>query len=237
MFIAAQLYFSPPNEVPSINLLAFSITINMLFYRKQHFIEIMSSLDNPPIQRIQNSAGNFSHLNNSITNETDICIKYGVEVVTFPLYRAMLCMQIGFCISSVVLLLLVLIKYQQKLIFTYDLRALFISLSLASLLHASVVAFFDSYQFILSFTYATPCDVFLPREFYIVFHMPFMYSILWIEASQVVMLFGRFLATFSLATQEQDSRTSGKIMFLASVKSTGAEGWTNYANQLNRQWS
>ncbi|EYB91921.1 hypothetical protein Y032_0200g1690 [Ancylostoma ceylanicum] len=76
---------------------------------------------------------------------------------------------------------------------------------------------FQSYQFVLSFTFNTPCDVFLPRAFYIVFHMPLMYSILWIEASQIVMLFGRFLTTFSLVRREKQNKTSGKIMFLTSL--------------------
>ncbi|KIH56463.1 hypothetical protein ANCDUO_13356 [Ancylostoma duodenale] len=125
------------------------------------------------------------HLQNMENSTTDeFCIKQGIEVVTYPYYRAMQIIHIVLSIGSVVLILWVLKKYRKKLIFHYNIRILVTSLFLASLLHSTLMTIFECYQLYLSFTYVKPCDVMLPRMFYITVHMPFIFSVMWIEATQ-----------------------------------------------------
>lgn len=49
----------------------------------------------------------------------------------------------------------------------------------------TIVTLLQCYQLFLSYSYVKPCDVILPRLFYIFIHLPFTFSILWIEATQV----------------------------------------------------
>uniref|UniRef100_A0A7I4YQX7 G_PROTEIN_RECEP_F1_2 domain-containing protein n=1 Tax=Haemonchus contortus TaxID=6289 RepID=A0A7I4YQX7_HAECO len=149
-------------------------------------------------------------------NITEVCVKNGIEVVTFPYYRIMQCIHIILCISSVILLLWVLTKCRSKLTFHYNIRVLFMSLFFASLLHASLMAMFNTYQLVLSFTYTSPCDVILPRLFYMCIHLPYNFSILWIEGAQLVMILERMIAIFYVGRYERCTKKLGhSLLFLS----------------------
>ncbi|KAK5971502.1 Integral membrane protein Srb [Trichostrongylus colubriformis] len=149
-------------------------------------------------------------------NFTEVCVKNGVEVVTFPYYRVMQCLHIVLCISSIILLLWVLAKYRSKLMFHYNIRVLFMSLCFASLLHASLMAVFNSYQLILSFTYTSPCDVILSRLFYACIHLPYAFSVLWIESAQLTMVLERIIAILYVKHYETCTKKLGNSLLFFS---------------------
>ncbi|KAK5967244.1 hypothetical protein GCK32_017355, partial [Trichostrongylus colubriformis] len=133
-----------------------------------------------------------------------------------PYYRVMQCLHIVLCISSITLLLWVFAKYRSKLIFHYNIRVLFMSLCFASLLHASLMTVFDTYQLILSFTYTSPCDVILPRLFYACIHLPHVFSILWIESAQLTMVLERIIAIFCVKQYETCTKKLGNSLLFLS---------------------
>ncbi|ETN85366.1 hypothetical protein NECAME_16797 [Necator americanus] len=73
------------------------------------------------------------------------------------------------------------------------------------------------YQLILSYTYREPCDVILSRYFYISIHLPFGYSIIWIEVTQLAMLIERTIAIFYVNKYESCTKTFGNSLFLLSI--------------------
>ncbi|WKY07356.1 hypothetical protein Q1695_007082 [Nippostrongylus brasiliensis] len=149
---------------------------------------------------------------------SEVCIKQGVDVVTFPYYRVMQCVHIVLSVLSTSMLLFVLTKYRSKLIFHYNIRVLFMSIFAACLLHASLMAFFQTYQMVLSFTYTSPCDVILPRFFYVYLHVPFTFSVLWIEGTQIVMLLERMIAIFYVGQYETCTKKLGHaLLFLSFI--------------------
>ncbi|PIO65224.1 hypothetical protein TELCIR_13119, partial [Teladorsagia circumcincta] len=129
-------------------------------------------------------------------NVTEICVKNGLEVVTFPYYRVMQCLHIVLCLSSIGLLLWVLGKYRSKLMFHYNIR---------------------TYQLFLSFTYEAPCDVILPRLFYMSIHLPYTFSVLWIEGAQIVMVMERIIAIFYVGQYETCTKKLGNSLLFFSL--------------------
>ncbi|EYB91920.1 hypothetical protein Y032_0200g1689 [Ancylostoma ceylanicum] len=161
----------------------------------------------------------------------EYCIKQGVEIVTYPYYRAMQIVHIVLSISSVVLILWVLKKYRKKFIFHYNIRILVISLFFASLLHATLMTIFESYQLYLSYTYVEPCDVMLPRLFYIIVHMPFIFSVLWIEATQLVILIERAIAILYVGEYETCTKKLGNCLFVLTLLTPLLESLWAYVNE------
>ncbi|RCN41424.1 integral membrane protein Srb [Ancylostoma caninum] len=147
----------------------------------------------------------------------EFCIKNGVDIVTYPYYRAMQIIHIVLSIGSVVLILWVLKKYRKKLIFHYNIRILVTSLFFASLLHATLMTIFECYQLYLSFTYVKPCDVVLPRLFYIIVHMPFIFSVMWIEATQMVILIERAIAMLYVGEYESCTKKLGNSLLVLTL--------------------
>ncbi|CAJ0603172.1 unnamed protein product [Cylicocyclus nassatus] len=87
------------------------------------------------------------------------------------------------------------------------------------------------YQLILSYTYVKPCDVILSPLFFALIHMPFIFSILWIEAAQVVMLMERAIAIYHVGNYETCGRKLGNSLFLLSVLIPLLEGAWAYADE------
>ncbi|PIO75433.1 hypothetical protein TELCIR_02531 [Teladorsagia circumcincta] len=76
---------------------------------------------------------------------------------------------------------------------------------------------FQTYQLFLSFTYEAPCDVILPRLFYMSIHLPYTFSVLWIEGAQIVMVMERIIAIFYVGQYETCTKKLGNSLLFFSL--------------------
>ncbi|EPB77599.1 hypothetical protein ANCCEY_03271 [Ancylostoma ceylanicum] len=88
-----------------------------------------------------------------------------------------------------------------------------------------------SYQLYLSYTYVEPCDVMLPRLFYIIVHMPFIFSVLWIEATQLVILIERAIAILYVGEYETCTKKLGNCLFVLTLLTPLLESLWAYVNE------
>ncbi|KJH45047.1 hypothetical protein DICVIV_08920 [Dictyocaulus viviparus] len=75
----------------------------------------------------------------------------------------------------------------------------------------------ECYQLFLSYTYKKPCDIILPHLFYALMHTPFLFSIIWIENIQMMMIFERTAAIFLFGRYERLTKM-GNCLLLVTRK-------------------
>ncbi|KAL6737504.1 hypothetical protein Aduo_011140 [Ancylostoma duodenale] len=153
----------------------------------------------------------------SDSSRLELCKMYGTDVVTFAWYRTV---QVVWMIISGIAIFIVLrvyFRYIKSSKLHTNIQILLTLFMFSAVLINTTFIIAQIYQLTLSFTYHEPCDVFLPRMFYIIFNICYGFFMELYLVSNVTMIIERSLATIYVSCYEHMKSLPGFVGVILSI--------------------
>ncbi|EPB75837.1 hypothetical protein ANCCEY_05077 [Ancylostoma ceylanicum] len=150
----------------------------------------------------------------SDSDRLELCKMYGTDVVTFIWYRTVQVIWIFIAGIAIFNVSRVYFRYIKSSKLHTNIQILLTLFMFSAVLINTTFIVAQAYQFTLSFVFGEPCDVFLPRTFYIIFNICYGFFTELYLLSKATMIIERSLATIYSSCYEHMKSLPG---FLGAI--------------------
>nr|CDJ86074.1 7TM GPCR domain containing protein [Haemonchus contortus] len=151
----------------------------------------------------------------------EYCIENGVVPATAWYYRASLLFSLITSSVSVGYMLYFLHNCSTySAFFQHNLRMLFFSMCLCCLMYDFMNIIMKIHHLGLTFLYAEPCNIFLPKTVYIAMHLPTIFVLVASQCMQLAVITERWIANFYRISYESCFRKLGPVLIAAAIITT-----------------
>ncbi|EYC19409.1 hypothetical protein Y032_0024g1071 [Ancylostoma ceylanicum] len=172
----------------------------------------------------------------SDSDRLELCKMYGTDVVTFIWYRTVQVIWIFIAGIAIFNVSRVYFRYIKSSKLHTNIQILLTLFMFSAVLINTTFIVAQAYQFTLSFVFGEPCDVFLPRTFYIIFNICYGFFTELYLLSKATMIIERSLATIYSSCYEHMKSLPGFLGAIISIlMATGVEVYIYYGATFDQQ--